>query len=531
MATEHDSKLDTTKTVKAAFCAWILTEHKKSIDPNILISTLDIASEQLQKRRIVFSPLWEITKPSVFDEIYKRARNNKLFRIMDRKTYSSFMENGRIFLKFLKSKPSLKYLAIGEDAISSNEQLIAPLTIKDAVIKVLSDEMRPLTADKIYHEIIKQGLYVFGAQNPINVVRNIIESACDNSGYSENNRVKTPCFHLERNDEGKRIYSLLGNRIAETSKSKVIDISTPSLGNIVDLNEGKKGIREILETHFQMLYGYSNINILFNAAQDTLPMFLNDNGINSVKDLTNFMEFAFPDEYVLSNPHIWKTRPNHPLSYVGVIINLARHLDGTVKREQIDEYFARIQQGSPINSTVIRKGFLMFYKNRHFILSEAVNLTKERCEVIKGLLDRLFEHENMPYIVIRDISEEWFSSLPIIKGGIKWTALLLQEVLRLCPAIGSRTIFSGIEGQALDTLGAAIVPCNSGINSFADVVHRYCYEKEILGKKMVTEDLRAVLREAGMLKGNQLLYNLHRALKDYRFAFTDENKMVRILER
>lgn len=657
MATKLDVKLNTVEAVKAAFHAWISVENKKQIDPNILISSLDGASEQLQKRKISLSPLWEITKPSVFDDVYKKARENKLFRIMDKKTYLAFMKDGQVFLKFLKSKPVFQQINVDKDAPTSDEKLPAQLTIKDAVIKVLSDEIRPLTAEEIYDEIIKQGLYAFGAQNPVNVVRNIIESACGNSGYSEKYRVKVPCFHFARNDEGKRVYSLLTTGTVETSKTRDFDIektstlskhsfniwdykieknfqkwlecknyakrtadsyrratvqifrdyaalaqkavmdssneleavhkyisilnkdssfvyansrrhnqftaalaalerffssdtqttdncngelaapkseminASSSLGDIVDLSEGKDGLREILEVHFQTLYGYSNINILWNAAQDSLSLFLNDNAINNADDLWSLIQCAFSGEYVMSNPHIWETRPDYPQSYVGVIINLARQTGGTVTREQIDEYFARIKQGTPINATIIRQGLLMFYENKHFILSEAVNVTSERCAVITKALDRLFERERVSYIVLRDITKEWFSSLPVIKGDIKWTALLLQEVLRLHPVIGYRVIFPGLDGQALDTLGVAIVPSNSDTNVFADVVHHYCYEREILGNKMATEDLRAILREAGMLEGNQLIYNLHRALRDYRFAFTDENKMVKILER
>jgi hypothetical protein len=47
---------------------------------------------------------------------------------------------------------------------------------------------------------------------------------------------------------------------------------------------------------------------------------------------------------------------------------------------------------------------------------------------------------------------------------------------------------------------------------------------------MLTEDLRTTLRDAGMLEGNELIYNIHKALRDYRFAFTDENRMVKISE-
>jgi hypothetical protein len=316
-----------------------------------------------------------------------------------------------------------------------------------------------------------------------------------------------------------------------TKPPEAMSPPTSSIGSIVDLEEGKEGLREILEAHFQTLYGYSNISIVWNAALENLSLFLNDNAINTAEELWRFMYRVFFGEYVMSNPHIWKTQPNYPQSYIGVIINLARQFGGTVTREQIDEYFARIKQGSQMNANIIRSGHLVFYAPKHFILTEIINLSDERIAAITKALDRLFERERVSYIVLRDISDDWFSSLPALKGNLNWTALLLQEVLRLRSAIGYRTVLSGLDGQALDTLGVAIVPSKSEINSFADVAHRYCYENELLGKKMLTEDLRIILRDAGMLEGNELIYNLHKALRDYRFAFTDENRMVKILER
>ncbi len=667
MTTEHDMKLYTVEntpsciveTVKACFCAWLSSNQSKPLDISSVVSDLDAASEQLQKRKIASISIWEITKPSTFADVYSKARDNKFFRIMDKKNYLAFMRDGQMYLKFLKTKPIYQTDIMETQVQSLDEKPSTSFTIKEAVLKVLSDKSHSMAADEIYGEIIKQGLYDFGAQNPVNVVRNIIESACDNSGYSEKYKVAFPCFHFEKNSAGKRVYSLLEEKSAEasetldpiadeiqtshrldqtiwdckvehrfqkwlehenyaqktadnyrravvqifrnydvlaqkaveTSKAKLeairkyiallnedsgfveanatrhnqftasmaalerfystgsenldsneddeqmnkqpepTSVLSSSLGNIVDLEEGKAGVREILEAHFQTLYGYSNISILWNAAQDTLSLFLNDNAINTADELWRFIYRAFLGEYVMSNPHIWKTQPNYPQSYVGVIINLARQSGGTVTRDQIDDYFARIKQGSPINATIIRQGLLMFYSSKHFILAEAVNLTNERCIAITKSLDRLFEREKVSYIVLRDITEEWFSSMPAIKSGLDWTALLLQEVLRLRPSVGYRVIFSGLDGQALDTLGAAIVPSESEIYSFADVAHRHCYEKELLGKRMVTEDLRAILRDAGMIEGNELIYNLHKALRDYRFAFTEENRMVKILER
>lgn len=38
----------------------------------------------------------------------------------------------------------------------------------------MEETQRAMTTDEAYDEIINQGLYAFGAQNSVNVVRNII---------------------------------------------------------------------------------------------------------------------------------------------------------------------------------------------------------------------------------------------------------------------------------------------------------------------------------------------------------------------
>jgi len=308
-------------------------------------------------------------------------------------------------------------------------------------------------------------------------------------------------------------------------------VSTSVMDDIVDLEEGKDGIRNILRVHFQTLYGYSNINILWNAVQDTLSMFLNDNAINSSDDMWRFMQRAFSGEYVLRFPHIWQSVPDYPQNHAGLIINLVRQHGGVLTREQIDDYFSHIKIGSPTNAVVISQTELLFCGSGKFILTDDVNLNTERCEAIKKTLDSLFASENEAYIVLRDIKSEWFFRLPELPNGIGWSPLLLQEVLRIRPNIGYRVVAPVLSWQKYDKLGVAIVMNNSDIMTFADLVHRYCYTKYKLPHKLTAEELRLELRNTGMVEGNELTYNLHKSLKDYRFAFTDENKMVKILER
>ena len=91
---------------------------------------------------------------------------------------------------------------------TKTQKLTRTMTVKEAVLKVLSHTKQSMTVKEIYDEIIKQGLYTFGAKNPINILRKVIESACDNTGFSEKYRVTTPSFHSEMKGDGKRVYSI-----------------------------------------------------------------------------------------------------------------------------------------------------------------------------------------------------------------------------------------------------------------------------------------------------------------------------------
>jgi hypothetical protein len=300
---------------------------------------------------------------------------------------------------------------------------------------------------------------------------------------------------------------------------------------IVDFESGRDGIRAILHTHFQALHGYSNSAILWDAAQNQLSMFLNDNAINNADGLWNFVRSVFNGAFVFSKPHIWRTNPPYPQNVRGLVINLARQHNGLVSRGQIDEFFARIKINAPINAAVLAQEEILSYERGRFILAETVNLDIERRTALVKALDSLFSDENVPYIVLRDITTAWLSRLPDLSGGIHWTPLLLQEVLRVHPDIGYRIPPPILKGQDLDTVRAAIVPCKSDISTFADLVHRFCYSKYTLPHRMDAEGLRLELRSAGFLEGNKLIGNMHKALNNYRFAFTEEHKTVLILER
>ena len=638
--------------VKELFFAWLSDGHAKKYPPSVYLSCMDKVSAYLINRKIISVDLWQHTNLELFKSVYNTALNDNLFRVTDKKTYTTFIQVGQAYLKFLKSKSLLhKTPAV---SVKSPDQHSSRLTIREAIIYVLGNERNGMTVEQIFNQIIADGLYSFGAQNPQSVVRVEIDRACVNSNYTI--RASKDCFRFERNKKGEKVYFLLSSimtdeiaqssiimdgestrleqannktnniefwndsikqkfqlwmestnyspatvrnycsvvgRIIQNFKlladtavnesstepevvhkfvellyqdnefiaankarhnlfsaaltafmrfnesnasinmgegSSVGTFANSELDDIIDLDEGKKSLHEILDTHFLTLYGYSNIGIIWSAAQNSLSMFLNDNAINSADDLWCLLIRVFKNEFVFNSPHIWKNPPDYPQSSKGLIINLARQHGGVVTREQIDNFFSQIKLTSLNNSFVLDKEQLLFYDKAKFILTETVNPNTDRCSLINKALNILFSSENTPYIVLRDIKLDWFANLPGLANGLQWTPLLLQELLRIHPNIGFRVILPSLK-QALDTVGAAIVPRKSEIETFADVVHRFCFGEYELPYKLPAEELRAKLREAGMIEGNELIFNMHKALKDYRFAFSDENRTVMILER
>lgn len=53
------------------------------------------------------------------------------------------------------------------------------MTIADAAQSVLRDTGRPMTTTEIYEEIIRRGLYTFGAKNPKSVMTQAIRERSD----------------------------------------------------------------------------------------------------------------------------------------------------------------------------------------------------------------------------------------------------------------------------------------------------------------------------------------------------------------
>lgn len=301
----------------------------------------------------------------------------------------------------------------------------------------------------------------------------------------------------------------------------------------VDLDEAEDDMRDILRTHFAQFGGYSNNKLLYGAASHDLSMFLNDNDCEDIDSVYALAQFFFSkksdgEKFTFSYPHIFEHKPDYPLTLKGLMINFSRMNDGVLSADEAKDYLQKtmLTYGSLNQLLAISSSdtFLLYDSNR-YLLTEKVGVTAEWKQTVHDKLDNLFRHANVAFIIPRDINQAWMNALPALPHGLGWTALLLQDVMRKFPDIGYRPVTSEL-GQAIDTIAAAIVPTNSAVQSFPDVVTLFMQEKHSLPKRMSCEELRVELRDAGMLEGNELIYALPKALDDYRFSWTDENKMV-----
>lgn len=301
----------------------------------------------------------------------------------------------------------------------------------------------------------------------------------------------------------------------------------------VDLDEAEEEMEKILNMHFAQFGGYSNNKLLFGAASHDLSLFLNDNDCEDIESVYSLAQYFFVKKrteqpFTFSYPHIFKNKPDFPMSLKGLMINLARSNDGVLDADDAKNYlqktmlsYGSIGQLLQLNSS----NTFLYYDANRYLLTEKIGVNKEMLQMIHKRLDSLFRQADVAYVIPRDITDNWLNTLPVLPQGLPWTTLLLQEMLKNFPEIDFRAITSELD-QSTDTIAAAFVPSGSPIQSFPDVVTLYMQEKHTLPKRMACEELRLELREAGMLAGNELIYALPKALDDFRFSWTDGNKTV-----
>ena len=205
------------------------------------------------------------------------------------------------------------------------------------------------------------------------------------------------------------------------------------------------------------------------------------------------------------------------------MVNYARHNSGLLRSDDAKEYLRQTLQSNGNIGQILhisQDNTFLIYSSNSYLLSEMLGIKDEWVSTLHAKLDNLFREANVAYVIPRDIRKEWFQTLPALPMSLGWTPLLLQDIMQKFPDVGFKSVKSDLS-QPYDTLAAAFVQSDSQLQTFPDVVTLFLQDRHTLPWRTTCE-----LKEAGMLDGNELIYALPKALKDPRFAWSDEGQTV-----
>ena len=308
---------------------------------------------------------------------------------------------------------------------------------------------------------------------------------------------------------------------------------------VIDLDEAAEVMLKILRHQFSMFSGYTNADTFFDAISNELFMFMNDNDFKNSEEIFCIAKHLFSVEKYAGNEfaffwyqHIFEHTPNFNVSNASVLRQYIYSCHGPVAKDACVTYLNRLKIPSGNISGLLDLGSatdVLQYSETEYVAASLLDLSEDRIATITKALS-LVANDETPFVIPRELNEIWFRQLPDLTYGMEWTLLLLQDVIdKFIPSF--RTILA-LDGQTLDTVKAAIVPDNSTIDNFPDVVHAYFATRTsyVFPFRIATHELRNHLLNAGMINATELIYAMPKALKDRRFVWSDNGESVLILK-
>lgn len=324
------------------------------------------------------------------------------------------------------------------------------------------------------------------------------------------------------------------------SKSvKVVDLKGRLIHEdaLIDWEDGADCLEEILDKLMQKNNGYVSSIQLFDYARSEMNMFLNDNDMEEerlVYDMARHLfEKAIYHEKRYSffgNIHISRFEDGIT-SNLDVIKKFAADRNGVFTLDELVEYFESICLGTANMRSQMKltsEPIFFYFDDKMLVSADNLHIDMAWKKAVTQSLKVLFEDVG-DHFVLRKLPTVWFDRLPAISGGVKWTPLLLQGILRFYgKELGARTI-SAMDGQVTETLHTMLVEYDSPIQNFGDVVISHLLDEEIKERTFDAEELRLVLVRGGILRGNELIWNMPKALRnDPRFAWDVSGNKVTI---
>lgn len=305
----------------------------------------------------------------------------------------------------------------------------------------------------------------------------------------------------------------------------------------VDWEVGADQLYDILTKLMQKNEGYVSSTQLYEYARVEMSMFLNDNNMDEERLVYDMAQHLFEKvgyhrrHYRFSGKSHISSLESDITSNLDVYKKYAKDQGGVFSFSALVDYLGRIGRGTGnlhAQMHVYDEPIFFCYESGIFIYAENMNIDNTWMDTVKKALDALLT-EAGGHIVLRSIPVAWLEELPPLPGGRLWTPLLLQSILRCYSGtLGARTI-SALERQSLDTLHAMLVTDSSMIQNFGDVVVTWLMDNEIEQRDFEAEELRRALVDAGIIHGNELIWNMPKALKqDERFAWDASGSRVTI---
>ena len=308
--------------------------------------------------------------------------------------------------------------------------------------------------------------------------------------------------------------------------------------NISDYYEMADILLDVIKRQFSQNGDYTSAQQLYNEARSRLDdFFFYNNAFDSRQEVYDLAVHLFGKErykgnsfVFVNNMHIWKTNPDYPKDFHGLMIKYAREHGNIFSREEAIKYFEQIGSPSPSQTfsnilfTTGKNSFLQYAENQ-FVLSETIHINEYFLSSVTAQIERLLEGED--YVAMGEIDDYFYTTLPSLPSGVYWSALLLEDILRVHDT-DFWTIKAGKDNDK-KTVPAAIVRKKSHYRTFSDLVWNEVSKSFSLPKEFTASQFREFLLDKGFIHGSEKMWSVHKTVAgDIRFYWTDNNGKVTI---
>lgn len=527
-----------------------------------------------QRIGILKKPLLETTDFEIIKKVQRTIEQNKIFRVTRKKQHAKIVAACRYYYIYVRERQSgitdtvhvlekkLRNGSQQDDTLSTDDVCVNPDTAIKAAPMIDSSAATPLFEKKLQnslHEAAKS-IEKSTEQNietlsPVNLNRistaaqaPIKENLHPKQQLKESDRAIQQDMEqlvLQADIDGMsyddlkdalQITMVLTKKLVAHS-TRIVDIKGTLIHEeaFIDWEDGADALEAIIEKLMQKNNGYISSTQLFEYARNEMNMFLNDNDMREERAVYDMAQHLFEKVHYHENVFAFRGKMHISRVDVGISSNLdiykkyAADQGGVFSFNGLIEYLESIGVSTGNLRNQMRmwtEPIFFFYDYDVIATAEALRIDEDWKKVIKKSLDLLFDDAG-DHMILRNIPSIWFERLPAISGNRPWTPLLLQSVLRFYnKGLGARTI-QALDSQSLETLHAMIVAKDSPIQNFGDVVISYLLEQNIERRKFEAEELRLLLADGGILHGNELIWNMPKALKgDGRFAWDASGNQV-----